>query len=385
LMREIVCLIWRPAGDVIRDGGFKRTYAILEGLPPSVPIVVIDRHPSPLRPEEGRRVREYRIPGWAGSGIWPFHLGRPFEALAAFFAILVLGGREMANEPRAILYVPTSEIPWVTMPAYLLAVLFRARLVLANLNTRIALALGVVGRILWAIHRRADQVIALSSAIAEELRQIGINGNVSINTVGFEAPVLEVSRPIPTHGAVFIGRLEPAKGIRDALDAWTIVREALPSVDLQLAGFGTPRNVELFEQERDERQLAGAVRWLGVINEESKWSLYRSSRLCLFLSHIEGWGIVPIEALCAGLPVIVYDLPCYEESLKGLEGVYKVALGDVEQAANRVVEIMSMRDAAYMTFSRRIQERFSYRDWSEVSLRELALITGTVNDHGGKV
>src|SRR3984893_19542515 len=46
--KPIVCFMWRPEGRVLRDGGFRRAYAILERLSSHVHVSIIDRHPSPL-------------------------------------------------------------------------------------------------------------------------------------------------------------------------------------------------------------------------------------------------------------------------------------------------------------------------------------------------
>jgi glycosyltransferase involved in cell wall biosynthesis len=101
------------------------------------------------------------------------------------------------------------------------------------------------------------------------------------------------------------------------------------------------------------------------------------SRVCLFLSHIEGWGFVPLEALSVGLPVVVYDLACYAESLDGLVGVSRVPIGDVEAAAAQVVNLLSMPTGEYMTMSTEIESKFHYADWTQVASAELALVLGT--------
>lgn len=376
----ILCLLWRPSGAVIRDGGFRRTYSILKAWPPDLPVTVVDRYPTMCT--DGRfRVIEYQIPkplaALSDKGV---RLARALEVLVAFSFLLVLGSQVLYGTRLATVYVPTSEIPWVTIAASLLAKVFRTRLVLANLNTRIGLASiagGLVGRVLWRIHSHADQVIALSSAIAEELKVVGVSTNVAINTCGFDQREdASRDRAIPEHAGIYVGRVESAKGIDDLLDAWLIVTRSHPMADLRVAGHANPDNRAKFIQRRDSIGLEHAVELLGVVTDEAKWDLYGESRVCIFLSRVEGWGFVPLEALSSGIPVVVYDLPCYRESLQGLDGVLGVAVGDIAGAARHIDQLLAMEAGEYMALSDRIRESFTYPDWSQVASTELALIRG---------
>lgn len=306
------------------------------------------------------------------------------EALFSMGALLLLGGRQLWFSRRAVVYVPTSEIPWVTLPAAFLSWIFRRRLVLANLNTRIDLARGVVGRILWRIHARADRVIALSAAIASELKVLGISANVEINSVGYERPRKLPARDAPRHSAIYVGRLEPAKGFDDLLNTWSEVVRRRPTADLITVGYATPANLSRFKDARQALGLNESVQYLGVVSDDEKWRLLRDSRACVFLSRVEGWGFVPLEALSLGVPAIVYDLPCYRESLKGLEGVVTIEVGNTLGAAQHIVRLLDLNRDDYMALSSRLSNSFSYRGWREVAERELDLIRGRASSPGAR-
>jgi glycosyltransferase involved in cell wall biosynthesis len=143
-----------------------------------------------------------------------------------------------------------------------------------------------------------------------------------------------------------------------------------------LVGYASPHYQGEFTQLRSEFGLDNAVRFLGVVPDQEKWRLLTTSRVCMFLSRVEGWGFVPIEALSFGLPVVVYDLPCYRESLRGLEGVFKVAVGDMAGAAKHAVELLTMPDNAYAALTNRIHLSFRYPGWTEIASTELDLILG---------
>ena len=313
-----------------------------------------------------------------GVAAWPVGL----EVLLAFGILLMLGGQQLLKDRDAIVYVPTSEIPWVTLPAFLLAKMFQGRrLVLANLNTQIGLAAkvgGLAGRALWAIHARADRVIALSSAIAAELDALGVSRNVAINSCGFDRPRVDANAPVAvTHGATYVGRLEKAKGMDDLLDAWRNVAKLIPAADLRVIGYATPENYKRFVENRDSFGLSHNVEVVGIVTDESKWILLQESRVCLFLSRVEGWGFVPLEALSLGVPVVAYDLPCYRESLRGLDGVFRVPVGNTTDAADNVARLLAMPEHDYAALRNRIRSSFHYSDWTAIALAELRLIQGT--------
>jgi glycosyltransferase involved in cell wall biosynthesis len=377
----ILCLLWRPSGSVVRDGGFRRTYSILESLPSGSRLTLLDRHPT-LISDEGRcRVVEYRLPRWliawrdTGSNVAGF-----VEAVFVFILLVVLGAKELYGQVNRVVYVPTSEIPWVTASGYLLSRLFDCRLVLVNLNAQLEVARmagGLVGRLLWVAHANSDQVIAVSAAIAEQLSTLGVRANVSVNTCGFTPPPYDWTPPIPErHGAAYVGRVEKPKGMNDLLDVWAQVTRALPSVHLRVIGYASPKNRMTFVERRENLGLEHAIDLLGVVPDAAKWKLLNESRVCLFLSHAEGWGYVPLEALYLGVPVVVYDLPCYLESLRDQQGVFRVPVGNIAAAAEHVVRLLSMAAQDYMALADRIRLSFHYSDWPIVARAELALIKG---------
>jgi glycosyltransferase involved in cell wall biosynthesis len=363
--------MWRPATGVIRDGGVRRSYEIISNLPSQLSITVIDRRPSPL--QSTRRVVGYTVPTaisrLQSKNYW---LSRIVEALLVMVQLARLGYREARRQPDAILYVPMAEHWWTSLPAYAIHRLCGLPLVLVPQNT---LGRNLPSRLNWGAHARADQIIAISDAIQDELAELGLSRNVSKNGVGFRRQTKP--SPVERHAntAVFVGRLE--KGLSDHLRAWKIVVKEKPDAKLILVGHGTPRTEGDFRRLCAELRLGSSVELAGVLSDEDKWSILEASRVFLFLSSTEGWGIAPIEALSAGLPAVVYDLPCYKESLSGLDGVARVPTGDVEAAAREICKVLDMANNDFQRLSESIRSRFTYPTWDEVAERELGLIQAT--------
>ena len=108
----------------------------------------------------------------------------------------------------------------------------------------------------------------------------------------------------------YLGRLEPRKGLLDLLKAYRILRSAGCQCRLLVVGTGP--------QEREARRyvltrrLAG-VEFLGRVGDDEKAALYRTADV--FVSPATGresFGIVLLEAMAAGTPVVCSDIHGYK-------------------------------------------------------------------------
>jgi glycosyltransferase involved in cell wall biosynthesis len=373
---SVICLLWRPSGSVLRDGGFRRTYSILNWVSESAYVVLIDRAPSPVSFRGHGRVIEYHVPRIL-SRLEPrvYPLARVMELAIVMGQLLRLGRTELRRNPHPIIYVPTSELWWVSLPAHILARVYGRRLILVPLNTAGG---GIAGWLNWRIHARADGVIAISRALRSDLAKRSVIDRVWVNGVGFVRAPARGPTPFRSrhHSAIYVGRIRTEKGLDDNLAAWALVISSLPQSDLVLVGHATPAAIRRFNQLSGRLRLQKCVSLRGVVAEDEKLTLLSGSKICLFLSRAEGWGIVPVEALSLGVPVVVYDLPCYADSLRGLKGVHVVPEGDFKAAANCVVRLLSLREGDYDRMSTEIAASFHYETWDRVAYRELCILRG---------
>jgi glycosyltransferase involved in cell wall biosynthesis len=116
-------------------------------------------------------------------------------------------------------------------------------------------------------------------------------------------------RPAAPPGApiLFMGTLEPRKNVGLLLDAYALVRERIPQAPrLALAGAVTPAAAD-WVRRIAEPPLAGHVDLLGYIDAGRRYELYTSAAMLVLPSHLEGFGLPVLEAMTAGVPVIVSD------------------------------------------------------------------------------
>jgi glycosyltransferase involved in cell wall biosynthesis len=193
------------------------------------------------------------------------------------------------------------------------------------------------------VYRRAHAVVVLSHAFKRLLVE---RYRVSPWRVQVIPPAVDLERfrpgdhaaaraalELPADGftAVIVRRLVPRMGIDLALAAWS----ELPEGVLVVAGEGPERP----RLERIVRDLGieSRVRFLGRVAEASLPDLYRAADLSLIPSRgLEGFGLVALESLACGTPVIASDAGGLPEAIAGLDAELVVPRGDEHELRARL-------------------------------------------------
>ncbi|MFC7370537.1 N-acetyl-alpha-D-glucosaminyl L-malate synthase BshA [Fictibacillus iocasae] len=135
---------------------------------------------------------------------------------------------------------------------------------------------------------------------------------------------------------VHISNFRGVKRIQDVICTFSKINEQIPS-KLLLIGNG-PELTAACERVR-ELGIQDHVLFLG--KQEKVADLFSISDLKILLSEKESFGLVLLEAMACGVPVIGSDIGGIPEVIADGETGYIVPLGDVEQAAERAVSLLS--------------------------------------------
>lgn len=102
-----------------------------------------------------------------------------------------------------------------------------------------------------------------------------------------------------------LGRVHPVKNLELALSSLAALRKDRPEVTLQIAGPATDRDyLAKLQALADSLGLKDAVQWLGLVGPEEKARLLSQATVLWLCSHMESFGIVALEALARGTPVV---------------------------------------------------------------------------------
>jgi len=129
---------------------------------------------------------------------------------------------------------------------------------------------------------------------------------------------------------LFVGTLEPRKGVDVLLEAWRSIADPKPR--LVLCGSSGWGNVRLGEH----------VEWSGFVDRTRLRDLYRRAIAFVYPSRYEGFGIPPLEAMACGAPVIATRTGAIPEFADG--AALLVEPGDVTGLRDALITML--RDAA---------------------------------------
>jgi glycosyltransferase involved in cell wall biosynthesis len=169
-------------------------------------------------------------------------------------------------------------------------------------------------------------VVPVSLALGDALAQLGVppstirtvRNGVALERWGVAQPT---GRPRGFH-VVFAGQLLPDKGLPELLEAVDQLRVEGRRVTLSIAGEGPLRGV----------REAGHIRWLGQVDDLD--SLFGSADAVALPSHREGFGLVAVEAMAAGVPVVTSTAGALPE-VTGEAGL-RHGVADVEALTDRL-------------------------------------------------
>jgi phosphatidyl-myo-inositol alpha-mannosyltransferase len=230
----------------------------------------------------------------------------------------------------------------------------------------------IVGRIAVSDVARRWQMEALGSDAVE------IPNGVDVNSLA-SAPLLD-GYPRPGKTVLFLGRYdEPRKGMAILLDALPKVVERFGDVQLLIVGRG------------DEDQLRGQagglvenIRFLGLVDDAAKASAMRSADVyCAPNTGGESFGIVLVEAMAAGTPVVASDLDAFRRVLRDGEVGSLVPVGDAAALADALIAVLA-NDVLREHYLAAASETVGRYDWSVVA-GQIMRVYETVAASGAKV
>jgi phosphatidylinositol alpha-mannosyltransferase len=203
-------------------------------------------------------------------------------------------------------------------------------------------ALQVFGNALQPVLEKITGRIAVSPA-ARRVVVEHLGGDAVLIPNGVDVARFVGVEPLPARPAgpcvVFLGRIdEPRKGLAVLLEALPELVRLVPDVRLLVAGPGDVDEV----RRAVPASLRDRVQLLGLVDEQDKPRVYASGDVyCAPNTHGESFGIVLVEAMAAGTPVVASDLEAFRRVLgDGAHGVL-VPVGDPGELAAGLAALLS--------------------------------------------
>lgn len=137
--------------------------------------------------------------------------------------------------------------------------------------------------------------------------------------------------------AIAVGRLEYPKNFESLIRAWGIVHQTHRDWRLEIWGDGSLRGV--LQGQINRNLLEKAVLLKGYTDDI--YSKYGNASFLVCSSLFEGFGLMMLEAMYSGLPIISYDCPCGpRELIQDNNNGYLVQLGDEKMLAKQICRLI---------------------------------------------
>jgi glycosyltransferase involved in cell wall biosynthesis len=154
---------------------------------------------------------------------------------------------------------------------------------------------------------RADRVIVVSRFVAGEVQRLLEIPAERISVCPNGAP--EWKGPVANVGAggylLYVGTIEPRKNVRGLLDAYARLRARRADAPrLVIAGRVEPGSAGALAP-MHQAPLAGHVEYRGYVPADEREALFKGAQAFVLPSFDEGFGIPALEAMAAGVPVVV--------------------------------------------------------------------------------
>jgi glycosyltransferase involved in cell wall biosynthesis len=223
-------------------------------------------------------------------------------------------------------------------------------------------------RLSIALLRRSRSIVFVDNEqTRESLISYGIAPNLVVDTQNAYDPPggVPLGDQVDNSRVAFCGRFVEEKGIWDMFDLARRLTDLAPHAQVTMLGDGPQRQRFLTALADEGLQNVDAP---GFAPESDKWRLLTSAGVFAAPSREEGWGIAVGEALLAGLPVVVYDLPAYGH----LGDVpIRVPVGDRQLFIETVISLLSEPDRLAAERRRAADAAVSLPRWAGILGREI--------------
>lgn len=185
---------------------------------------------------------------------------------------------------------------------------------------------------------------------------------------GRRRPELDDGRPNLLH----VGRFDPRNGVDRVIKAWVAIRRSGTDARLVLVGDGPLRPKY---QALVPKDLRADAHFVGFVASEERASYYASGDVLLCPAVGGTFGIIVLEALAAGCPVVAADTPGFRNVVRDGEQAFLVDVErdpDCVELADRALRLLTDRAlrARFVEAGRKTAARY---DWPIVTARVVTL------------
>lgn len=215
------------------------------------------------------------------------------------------------------------------------------------------------------MHRSADAITVISNVLLERAKKFKRDATLIPNGIHFAAirRACDESQQYPSR-ILFVGRLEPMKGIDTLLAAASILKENGTHFHLRVVGDGSQR--ESLETIARSLGLSEDVTFVGAKKHEEVFAEYAQAGIFCGLSRSEALGNVFLEAQAAGCAVVATNVGGIPDIVKDRKTGFLIQPDDAQTAANALGVLLKDNELRLDLGDAGVDNARDY-EWSEIA------------------
>ena len=234
--------------------------------------------------------------------------------------------------------------------------------------------------VMLRLARSAGAILCLSQPIADLMKDLGFpSERLHVNGMGLN---LDEIRAVPEqkkcYDAIFLGRVEKYKGIKELIVAWQTVTRHWPQARMVIVGGGD--YLDGAKKAVAEANLESNIDFTGFIASKERFNYLKRSRIFVYPSKIkEGWGLSVAEALACGLPVLCSESPVFRSVFGDCPSTFFTPVGDSSSLAQAILGLL--KDNEQLQRYGDIAQEYALKyDWEAIARRELEIVEACIKE-----
>jgi len=176
---------------------------------------------------------------------------------------------------------------------------------------------------------------------------------------------------------LFVGRIEPLKGINQLLKAMPYLQNtAQPRLVIIGGDENSQHELERLQALSSALQIQDSITFLGLVKQEKLPYFYSAADVCVVPSYHESFGLVALESLACGTPVVATDVGALKSIIRQGETGYVIADNTPQRLADKIASLLSMPnpDTKSVLSIRASVSRFGWPNIAEAIIGEFQLV-----------
>ena len=161
------------------------------------------------------------------------------------------------------------------------------------------------------LYKKAQKIFSVSPSLKDEtVSQYNISTNrIALISNGLDIKIFKKSSTpkILTKDLLYVGKISYRKNIIDLINVFRLLTDTDPKFKLHIMGSGDQRYLDKIKSKIHEYKLGNKVFFHVYKTDVELNKLYEKCSIFVLASLVEGFGLVVLEAMAKGMPVVAYD------------------------------------------------------------------------------